>query len=391
MISDRLRAKLRAAADLVEKRHKDSQILDSAAEERLPKFDGDEVGLTGKVLGRGGFCEVREVNQITLHQGTDDGDPGDIATRAYISGHILREKDYRYAIKKLSPAVVADSHRFIQGTVDLAVEASFLAVLNHPNIIKMRGMASCDPFSQDYFLILDRLYGTLEPKMVEWKKLHSKLNGPIMRARPSKRRAKLNEMWTDRFLVAYDLASAMRYMHSLNVLYRDLKPENIGFDVRGDVKIFDLGLAKELNPKLADADGLYKLTGNTGSLRYMAPEIAKNQPYNFAVDVYSFGIIFWQICSLAQPYAGYTCKMHAELVVGKGYRPKPSSEWPIGWVELCRALWSSKVKARPSFEGVCEMLAEEIEAIRGEGGSGHRALDISGKSNHSLHNEKLKF
>lgn len=41
MISDRLRAKLRAAADLVEKRHKDSQLLDSAAEERLPKFDGD--------------------------------------------------------------------------------------------------------------------------------------------------------------------------------------------------------------------------------------------------------------------------------------------------------------------------------------------------------------
>jgi len=161
----------------------------------------------------------------------------------------------------------------------------------------MRGMASCDPFCQDYFLILDRLYGTLEPKMVEWKKVHSKLNGPIMRARPSKRRSKLSEMWTDRFLIAYDLASAMRYMHSLNVLYRDLKPENIGFDVRGDVKIFDLGLAKELNPKLADADGLYRLTGNTGSLRYMAPEIAKNQPYNFAVDVYSFGIIFWQVCT----------------------------------------------------------------------------------------------
>jgi len=96
-----------------------------------------EVGLMGKVLGRGGFCEVREVNQITLHPGTDDGDPGDIATRAYISGHILRDRDYRYAIKKLSPAVVSDSHRFIQGTVDLAVEASFLAVLNHPNIIKV--------------------------------------------------------------------------------------------------------------------------------------------------------------------------------------------------------------------------------------------------------------
>jgi len=163
----------------------------------------------------------------------------------------------------------------------------------------MRGMASCNPFCQDYFLILDRLYGTLEHKIKKWEQKFSKLNGPIIRARPSKRRTKLNKLWTDRFLVAYDLASAMRYMHSFNVIYRDLKPENIGFDVRGDVKVFDLGLAKELDPKLADEDGLYKLTGTTGSLRYMAPEIAKNQPYNFLADVYSFGIIFWQVCSYA--------------------------------------------------------------------------------------------
>jgi hypothetical protein len=49
------------------------------------------------------------------------------------------------------------------------------------------------------------------------------------------------------------------------------KPDNLGFDVRGDVKLFDFGLAKELDVKKKLEDGTYHLTADTGSLRYMAP------------------------------------------------------------------------------------------------------------------------
>ena len=52
-------------------------------------------------------------------------------------------------------------------------------------------------------------------------------------------------------------------------MYRDIKPDNIGFDVRGDVKIFDLGLAKELGCSKNNGDGTYNLTGDTGSPRYV--------------------------------------------------------------------------------------------------------------------------
>ena len=61
-------------------------------------------------------------------------------------------------------------------------------------------------------------------------------------------------------------------MENFRIIYRDLKPDNIGFDVRGDVKIFDLGLAREVDMRKKLEDGTFHLTGDTGSLRYMAPE-----------------------------------------------------------------------------------------------------------------------
>lgn len=59
------------------------------------------------------------------------------------------------------------------------------------------------------------------------------------------------------------------------MLYRDLKPENVGFDIRGDVKLFDFGLMKGLERRDKVEKGYgYKLSAKTGSIPYMAPEIA---------------------------------------------------------------------------------------------------------------------
>lgn len=69
------------------------------------------------------------------------------------------------------------------------------------------------------------------------------------------------------------ISSAFWFLHySLSILLSVLfqKPENVGFDIRGDIKIFDFGLAKEVRDP--DDDGNYKLTGYCGSPMYMAPE-----------------------------------------------------------------------------------------------------------------------
>ena len=57
------------------------------------------------------------------------------------------------------------------------------------------------------------------------------------------------------------------------LVYRDLKPENVGFNIRDDIVLFDFGLAREVQDKEKVDDGTWKLTGETGTLRYMVRAI----------------------------------------------------------------------------------------------------------------------
>ena len=131
--------------------------------------------------------------------------------------------------------------------------------------------------------------------------------------------------------------------------------------------MFDFGLAKRITNADKTDDELYNLTGNTGSLRYMAPEVALNKPYSLSVDAYSFGVLFWQLCALQVPYSGYSCKMHADLVVNKGYRPTPDASWPDSWCELMSQCWAADCRSRPSFDAVLKVMNAELEDWTAEG------------------------
>lgn len=175
---------------------------------------------------------------------------------------------------------------------------------------------------------------------------------------------KISKLLEDRLVVAFDLSAALEYLHELNVIYRDLKPENVGFDVRGDVKLFDFGLAKELQSEDKDADGMYKLTGDTGSLRYMAPEIAKEEPYNFSVDTYSFSILLWEMMALKKAFEGYTPSMHRDRVIGQDIRPKIDMSWPNALRSAMQRGWGVNISARPPMESMTKILKKEVTKLR---------------------------
>jgi serine/threonine protein kinase len=84
----------------------------------------------------------------------------------------------------------------------------------------------------------------------------------------------------------------------------------------------------------------------------MAPEVALRKPYNEKVDVYSFGIMVWQMATDKVPFKGYNRDQFIkEVVVGK-LRPKLDSSWPVGFSNLLNACWHNDPNARPSFTEV---------------------------------------
>jgi serine/threonine protein kinase len=131
----------------------------------------------------------------------------------------------------------------------------------------------------------------------------------------------------------------------------------------GKLKLFDFGLAKRLDTVQKDEGNVenYLLTGNTGSLRYMAPEVARDEPYNMSADSYSFGILFWQICSLTTPYVGLNQQTHAQQVVQRGLRPKPDKSWPYSWTTLMTSAWDTNPSRRPNMNEILQKLQTSID------------------------------
>jgi len=293
----------------------------------------------------------------------------------------MRDGEARYAIKRLTDDCHNDPGLFLKGTIDLAIEARFLAVIEHPHLIKMRAVANVGAFDDGYFIVLDRLYDTLETKVGKWKSSTKKSNS-FIRSISGLGKKKKKDLICQKIGTALDISSAMKYMHDLNIIYRDLKPDNLGFDVRGEVKIFDLGLAKELKEFDKLDDGTYKLTGFTGSLRYMAPEVAKSLPYNLSADVYSFAMLFWYMLEMETPFDSYSCNMHEEKVVNQGYRPACDKSWPVEWSNLLKTAWSHNPSNRPSFEEIKRVLNDELMKLSQDDES-EDEIDVSQTSSRS--------
>jgi len=368
--------------DFSEKNVKEDNPQDSGRV--IPIFEKSEI-ILGKVLGLGGFCVIKEITGMKLENyDVDDEDatnpecnetpsllesflscePGAENTlrRKMMSGNLTRnDGDARYAIKQLRVTIEGD--RRVHAIKDLKSEAKFLSMIDHPNVIKMRGSADYGPLrGNGFFIVLDRLYDTLEERLEKWQNRNEKIKYKSFFPKCRKINVAISNLWMEKIKAAHDLASALDYLHRKRIMHRDLKPDNIGFDVRNDLKLFDFGLACKIQPK-AKSDEVFKLTGCTGSLRYMAPEVARDEKYGLSADVYSFGLLFWQILTTDVPFSDLTPHKHDELVVNGNLRPTPLSKWPGEWSALMEECWIGDSDERLAINSVLRILRQECHKL----------------------------
>eukprot|EP00534_Pseudo-nitzschia_fraudulenta_P001648 CAMPEP_0201116278 /NCGR_PEP_ID=MMETSP0850-20130426/612_1 /ASSEMBLY_ACC=CAM_ASM_000622 /TAXON_ID=183588 /ORGANISM="Pseudo-nitzschia fraudulenta, Strain WWA7" /LENGTH=387 /DNA_ID=CAMNT_0047380327 /DNA_START=89 /DNA_END=1252 /DNA_ORIENTATION=+ len=330
----------------------------------------------GRIVGQGGFCMVCKVEKLELNEVFDTSDQ----SAKLRSDFTASFGDNQFVMKTLRTDLPEEE--YVKGIVDLAIEAEFLSVLSHPNIISMRGMANSDPHESKFFVILDRLLMTLDRKFNFWRHEVGENSGYWLGpfGYCCAKEHFLYKTWLDRLTASRDIANAIYYLHSKSIVYRDLKPDNLGFDANGVLKLFDFGLAKRIDTADKADDGMYHLTGNTGSLRYMAPEVAKGEPYNQRVDAYSFGMLFWQICSLQTPFAGMSARAHADRVIQRGERPKPDRSWPLAWIDIMKRSWEQDATNRPDFDEIAAFLDNQVEDMEGNDGEiPCRATEIKAK------------
>jgi serine/threonine protein kinase len=112
------------------------------------------------------------------------------------------------------------------------------------------------------------------------------------------------------------------------------------------------------------AGDTYQMTRNTGSMRYMAPEVYHGKAYNEKVDVYSFGIMAWQIASNQVPFNGLSLTTFAPRVFEGNLRPELRKSWPILFSSLLQRCWTHSPTDRPSFETIVNELQDLVDYHR---------------------------
>ncbi|MFH4978153.1 hypothetical protein AB6A40_004862 [Gnathostoma spinigerum] len=202
-------------------------------------------------------------------------------------------------------------------------EAKFMIGLHHPNLVALVGVVLDD--SRDLFMVTEYM-----------------ANGNLVDFLRSRGRHQLERSQLIQF--AIDICEGMRYLESQNVVHRDLAARNILLDDTLTAKVSDFGLAK-----YANECQYVESTSGKFPIKWTAPEALRHSKFSTMSDVWSFGILLWEIFSFGRvPYPRIPIQdvvRHIE----KGYRMEAPEGCPPVICRLMGEAWSLEPSSRPTF------------------------------------------
>lgn len=199
-------------------------------------------------------------------------------------------------------------------------EANFqLAIPPHPNIVQLLGISIDGP--QPLVVLEYCNEGSLDKVLFD----SDRLNTP-----------------TEQIALAEAIARGLDHLHQNNIVHRDLAVRNILLH-HGEPKISDFGMSR----KLKEASQVGKTANNIGPIRWMAPEALSQQLYSTKSDVWTFGILLYEIVARQEPHVDDDLLTVGVKVRDEGYTPAIPENCPAVLRDIMQMCWKRDPQQRP--------------------------------------------
>jgi len=242
-------------------------------------------------------------------------------------------------------------------------EARAASLLNHPNICTIHGIEDNNGHP---FIVMEKLEG---------ESLKQCISGHAVE--------------TEKLLdISIQVADALAASHAKGIVHRDIKPANIFLTPSGQVKVLDFGLAKLLHNVGTDSDGALADNSLTavgvipGTVAYMSPEQAQGKKLDARSDIFSFGVVMYEMSTGKKPFSGKNSLMTLDAVLHE--KPVPPGELnPKVPVELEGIIGKAMEKDRKERYQSATQMKADLQQLKRE--------NESGQMRSGLHSAKLRI
>jgi serine/threonine protein kinase len=306
--------------------------------EKLPSITTADVA--SKILKRAPtlriFNNIKDLNQAREEFSDDELIIGrEIARGAFGSVHEGKLSGTRVAVKKIPISQDVEQQKALK---DFEHEVNMMTKLRHPNIVSIYGINKSQPGFA--YLIMEFMSGGSLNKLIYG-----------------------NQSLTlkQRLDLALGICSGLKLLHKKDIVHKDLKSLNILLDGNGIPKIADFGTASVIkdNKTMTAGEGV-------GSPCWMAPEICQNGKPSKKSDIYSFGMILWEIMAGKAPYENKRNTMSILMDVSNGKRETIPSNCPAEIAHLIQQCWSQDPSERPDVDVIIATLNQIQKKLKPE-------------------------